>query len=348
MTIKDIARVAGVSVSTVSLVLSNRGYVGDKTRKKVEKVIDDHNYHPRQSARQLASGQTGNIGFIISDIHLSSTEYFYTRVLLGAEIEARTKDYYLLLTTVGDSFHPPGDAPRFLKGQDVDAVIVAGGVPLKLVEYLHQVGIPFVLVDHMHHSLNTNLVLIENFKGALKAVRHLISQDYSRIAFVGGSFRHPSIQERFAGYRSALDEAGLTSPSGDAELQYLIKEETSSQIGYEGICTLLDRGVNIDAVVCGNDTTAIGCLQALHERNIDVPSSVAVVGFDDIMYAAKTAPALTTVHVPKMEMGIQAVRLVFDLLEHPGSGVHTRLIHTDLIVRESSERKYMSTEKKLA
>ncbi len=336
VTIKDIARVAGVSVSTVSLVLSSRGYVSGRTREKVEKVIADHDYHPHQSARHLASGRTGNIGFIISDAHLSSTEFFYSRVLLGAEFEARKKDYYILLTTVGDSFQPVSDTPRFLKGRDVDAVIVAGSVPGKLVEYLHRVSIPFVLVDHKHPSLNTNLVLIENFEGALQAVRHLIKQGYSQIAFVGGSFHHPSIQERFQGYRSALDEAGLARQNGDTARHHLLEEETSSQIGFQGICTFLDKGVKFDAVVCANDTTAIGCLQALHERNIDVPQSVAVVGFDDIVYAAKTIPDLTTVHVPKMEMGIQAVRLVFDLLEEPDSGFTTRLIHTDLIVRDST------------
>ncbi len=336
VTIRDIAHIADVSVSTVSLVISNRGYVSAKTRKKVRKVIADHNYHPRQSARHLASGRTGNIGFILSDFRLSSTEYFYTRVLLGAELEARKKDHYLLLTTVGDSFQALADTPRFLKGCDVDAVIVAGRVPGTLVEYLHQIDIPFVLVDNKHPSLKTNSVLIENFDGAMQGVRHLISQGYSRIAFVGGSFRHPSIQERFKGYRAALDEAALSGLNGDAELHYLVKEETSAQVGFDGISKILDDGVNIDAVVCGNDTTAIGCLQALRERNIAVPQSMGVVGFDDIMHATKTDPPLTTVHVPKMKMGTQAVRMVFDLLEHPDSGLQTRLIHTNLTVREST------------
>jgi LacI family transcriptional regulator len=337
LTIKDIARLAGVSVSTVSLVISDRGYVSKETRAKVEKVIAKHNYHPRQSARQLPSGRTGNIGFIVSDLHLSGTEFFYSRVLLGAELEARNKDYYILLTTIGESFDPRENTPRFIKGRDVDGIIVAGGVPDDLLAYIDELQIPYVLVDYKHPVINSNLILIENRGGAYQAVRHLIDHGYKRTAFVGGSFHHSSIKERFQGYQAALREAGLGIVAEDTTLHFLIEEETSSQVGFNGLCTLLDHSAQFDAVVCANDTTAIGCLAALQQRNINVPDEVAVVGFDDIRYAAETHPALTTVHVPKLEMGNQAVRLIFDQLEHPNSGLQTRIINTDLIVRESSD-----------
>lgn len=338
ITIKDIARIAGVSVSTVSLVLSKRGYVSEKTRTKVEKVIAKYNYHPRQSARNLASGRTGNIGFIISDFHLSGTEFFYSRVLLGAELEARNKDYYILLTTVGNSFNPPKDTPRFLRSRDVDAIILAGTVPNDLVAYIHKLKIPYVIVDYKHPRIRSNLILIENHGGAYQAVRHLVDNGRQHIAFVGGSFSHLSIKERFQGYCAALQEAGLNEVAENGSLHFLVEEETSSQIGFSGICSLLDRSVNFDAVVCANDTTAIGCLRALQERKINIPHDVAVVGFDDIMYAAETSPALTTVHVPKLEMGIQAVRLLFDCIEHPQSDLQTRIINTDLLIRDSTSR----------
>ena len=328
---------AGVSVSTVSLVLSGKGYLSDATRNKVEHIIAKYNYHPRQSARQLPSDRTGNIGFIVSDLHLSGTEFFYSRVLLGAELEARKKDYYILLTTTGESFHSIKDTPRFIKGRDVDGIIVAGGVPNDLVAYIDQLKIPYVLVDYKHPTISSNLVLIENQGGAYRAVRHLIEHGYRRIAFVGGSYYHSSIKERFQGYRSALQEANYADVAEDETLHFLIDDETSSQIGFNGICSFLDQSVKFDAVVCANDTTAIGCLRALQQRKIDVPADVAVVGFDDIRYAAETQPALTTLHVPKLEMGVQAVRLIFDLLEQPKSGLQTRIMNTDLIVRESTD-----------
>ncbi|MCK4577563.1 MAG: LacI family DNA-binding transcriptional regulator [Candidatus Marinimicrobia bacterium] len=327
---------AGVSVSTVSLVHSKRGYVSAKTRVKVEKVIAKHNYHPKQSARNLASGRTGNIGFILSDIHLSSTEMFYSRVLLGAELEARKRDYYILLTTADEGFQPPKDAPRFLKSGDVDAVIIAGSVPNELIEYVQELKLPYVLVDYRHPAIKSNLVLIENFDGAHVAVNHLLDNGHKQIAFVGGSFNHSSIQERFRGYQAALLSSGLDEVANNKSIHYLVQQEITTQIGFDGICELLDNNVKIDAVVCANDTTAIGCLQALKQRQISIPQDIAVVGFDDIAYARDTDPSLTTVHVPKLEMGIQAVRLIFDLLDHPLSGLQSRIINTELVVREST------------
>ncbi|MCH8025021.1 MAG: LacI family DNA-binding transcriptional regulator [Candidatus Marinimicrobia bacterium] len=343
MTIKDIAKLAGVSVSTVSLVLSNHGYVSAKTRRRVERIIAKHNYHPRQTARNLVSGRTGNMGFIISDIHLSGTEFFYSRVLLGAELEARKKDYYLLVTTVGDTFQPPQDAPRFLKGGDVDGVIIAGSVPEELVSYIHPLNIPYVLVDYKHPSIDSNLVQIENHDGACQAVEHLLRHGYRRIAFVGGSCRHASIRERFRGYQDTLYHAGLSEVAQDETLHFLVTEETTGLIGARGINALLDRAVQFDAVVCANDTTALGCLNALQERGLDVPGDMAVIGFDDIRYAVETKPTLTTVHVPKLEMGIQAVRLLFECLENPGGGLYHRSIGTELMVRESTNRVPVET-----
>ncbi len=336
ITIKDIARIAGVSVSTVSLVTSNRGYVSDSTREKIQKVITKHNYYPRQSARTLASGRTGNIGFILSDFHFSGSEFFYSRVFLGAEMEARKRDFYILLTTVGDSFEPPVDVPRFLKGRDVDAVIIAGTVPKELIEYLHELQLPYVLVDFRHPSLKSNLVMIENYTGAFEAVTHLVEYGYKRIGFVGGSSFHSSIKERFRGYQAALRASGLEKAAEDGSFHYLIEEEATSQIGFDGMIDLLDRGSNIDSIVCGNDTTAFGCLQALKLRNKNIPEDIAVVGFDDIVYANETDPTLTTVHVPKLEMGIQAVRLIFDLIDHPASNLQSRIINTELVIREST------------
>ncbi len=343
MTIKDIAKLAGVSVSTVSLVLSNRGYVSAKTRRKVERIIAKYNYHPRQTARNLASGRTGNIGFIIADFHLSGNEFFYSRVLLGAELEARKKDYYILVTTVGDSFEPPQDTPRFLKGRDVDGVIIAGSVPEELVTYIHPLNIPYVLVDYKHSAIDSNLVRIENHDGACQAVEHLLHHGYRRIAFVGGSCRHASIQERFRGYQDALYHAGLSEVAQDESLHFLVPEETTGLIGAQGISALLDRAVQFDAVVCANDTTALGCLNALQERGLDVPGDIAVIGFDDIHYATETKPALTTVHVPKLELGVQAVRLLFECLENPGGGLYHRSIGTELMVRESTSRAPVET-----
>ena len=133
ITIKDIAKMAGVSTSTVSLVISGKGYVSNRTKKKVQNIIDDLNYRPLRTARQLASNRTGNIGFIISDDHLTRSEAFYSRILLGAELEVRNYDTYLILSSVGTEMEIPDKMPRFLRGRDVDGVIIAGSISADLI-----------------------------------------------------------------------------------------------------------------------------------------------------------------------------------------------------------------------
>ncbi len=132
--------------------------------------------------------------------------------------------------------------------------------------------------------------------------------------------------------------AGLSEVAQDKTLHFLVTEETTGLIGARGISALLDQAVHFDAVVCANDTTALGCLNALQERGLNVPGDIAVIGFDDIRYAVETKPTLTTVHVPKLEMGVQAVRLLFECLENPDGGRYHRSIDTVLMVRESTNR----------
>ncbi|MCK5572253.1 MAG: LacI family DNA-binding transcriptional regulator, partial [Bacteroidetes bacterium] len=127
-TIKDVAREAGLSPSTVSLVVNKTGYVSEKTRAKVVRVVEELGYHATRTARGLASSTSGNIGFIASEDHFAQAEQFYTRVFLGTEFEARLHDYYILLTVVGRRFKKGDSMPRFLLERNVDGVIIAGSV----------------------------------------------------------------------------------------------------------------------------------------------------------------------------------------------------------------------------
>jgi len=327
---------AGVSTSTVSLVLSGKGYVSDRTRERIQKVIDDYNYRPLRSARQLASDRTGNIGFIISDIHLSKSEAFYSRILLGAELEARNHDVYILISTVGMNIEIPKDIPRFTQSRDVDGIIIAGSVPKKLVQYLCNRNIPIVLVDFKIEDLKIDSVIMDNRAGIQAAVSHLIDQGVERIGFVGGSYYHPSIKERFEGYQLAMERAGLGQIARNPDFHYLKESETSVETGAEGIAALLKKVPDLQAVLCANDTTATGCLLQLQKSGKAVPGDVRVIGFDDVNYAAVTQPSLTTVHVPKVRMGVEATKLLLDKIEKPEQGYQTRLIPVELIIRDSS------------
>lgn len=145
--IEDVAHIAGLSVSTVSLVINNRGNVSPLTRQKVLEVVERLSYHPMRSARGLASKTSGNLGFILTENHFSQAEPFYTKIFLGTEFESRNHDYYILLTTVPKTFGSGRQIPRFLLERNVDGVIVAGKVNAKLIDYIDSIGIPIVLVD---------------------------------------------------------------------------------------------------------------------------------------------------------------------------------------------------------
>ena len=136
-TIKDVAKKAGVSLSTVSLVINDKQNVSEATIRKVQQAIQELNYHPRRSAQVLASKKSGNIGFILTNDHFSRAEPFYTKIFLGSEFEARKHNYYILLTTIENKFSKKS-IPRFLLEKNVDGVILAGRVPESLVNYIYK------------------------------------------------------------------------------------------------------------------------------------------------------------------------------------------------------------------
>ncbi len=337
ITIKDIAEIAGVSTSTVSLVISGKGYVSEKTKEKINSVISDYNYRPLRSARQLATGRTGSIGFIISDVHLTRSEAFYTRVLLGAELEARNYNSHLILSSVRTDLKDSKDMPRFLHGRDVDGVIIAGSVPDDLVRHIIKENIPLVLIDYLCQDQDIDTVIMDNRSGAKKSVKHLVEQDYKHIGYITGSYYHPSIKERFEGYQIEMERHGLGRIGRDEKYHVLIDPESTIGNGREALKKLLKTAPNLEAVVCGNDTAAMGCIQELKAQNMRIPEDVAVIGFDNNSYAPTTNPPLSSVHVPKIELGVEAVKLLMDRIENPTKIFQTILIPVNLIVRHSSK-----------
>lgn len=336
-TIKDIAKKAGVSISTVSLVLNHRGYVADETREKILSIIDEMDYKPLHSARKLATQKTGNIGYILWEGHFSEVEMFYSQVFLGMEYAARKNDYYILLTTVNDHFDPREDLPRFLQYNDVDGVALAGRVPLELVTYLDNHAIPFVLIDYEVPGNNYNTIKIDNYNGAFQAVEYLINQGREHIAFVGGTFIHPSIKERYRGYKDALEKHKLISNNYLDKYSYCEDVETSRAIGEKGIQKLIKARPEIDGVFCCNDTTALGVLSGIQSMEKKIPEEVAVIGFDDIPPAEFSSPKLTTVCVPKLDIGKEAYKLLYERINHPDMMPQSRTISVDLVLRESSQ-----------
>ncbi|MCK5738745.1 LacI family DNA-binding transcriptional regulator [bacterium] len=332
-TIKDVAQKAQVAISTVSLVINNKGNVSEKTRQKVQAAIHELNYQPSQAARRLAGKKTGNIGFIVSEEHFTRAEPFYTHIFLGSEFEAREHNVYILLTTVRNEFNPKKNTPRFLLDNSVDGVIVAGRIPEGLCTQLGHYNLPLVYVDFLPHNGQAQAILVDNFEGGRKAVNHLIECGCRDIVYVSGDITHPSMQNRFEGYQKALQENHLQISE---KLISIAEPETTFLHGYNAMKSVLSRNQHFDGVFAANDAMALGCIRALKEANIQIPNDVAVIGFDDVAAASQSKPQLTTMRINKEEMGILALQVMMQMIKTGKNPKMKYLAPTHLLQRQST------------
>jgi len=332
-TIKDVAKKADVSIATVSLVLNNNQRISKETRRKVNKAIETLNYHPSRSARGLASRKTGNLGFILTDNHFLRTEPFYTRVFLGTEFEAREKNYYVLLSTINANFKKSDPLPRFILERNYDGIIIAGKVPDTFIKVLSNYNVPVVFVDYNPSLGEYANVLTDNVKGGILATEHLISRGHKNIAFIGGENNHPSIIERMQGYKTALQNAKIKTSD---ELIITNDEFLSRQNGYKCTEILFKKRKKATAIFAANDATAIGALQYLKDNEYKVPEDVSLIGFDDVEADLLIDPPLSTVRVPKIEMGTEAVQLLINIINKKSIAAKKVIIPIKLIVREST------------
>jgi len=343
-TIREVAAKANLSIATVSLFLNNSSKVGGETRKKIQRVIDELGYTPRRSARGLASKLSGNIGFIVSEDHFTQAEPFYTRIFLGTEFEARDHEYYILLTTVARQFSNRQSIPRFLLEGNVDGIILAGRIDERFVDHIEKLGLPIIMIDFQFPRRRLSSVQIDNRAGIVQAVYHLTANAHTRIAFLGGDVGHPSVAERIAAYREALEDTRI---GYDDRLVMTDETNTTTYNGYHAAEQLLQRGAQPTAIIAANDAMAIGCMQFLKSKGLRVPEDVAVVGFDDIEMSSHVDPRLTTVRVRKEELGRVAVQRLVESIKSKSSSVITVHVPVELVIRESSMNPNINQIKKL-
>lgn len=338
-TIKDVAAEADVSISTVSLVINNKDGVSDNTRERVLKAARRLHYTPSQSARQLASQKTGNIGFVLRESHFTRSEPFYTRIFLGTEFEARLHELYVLLTTIPNTYTPGKHTPRFLRERNIDGLIVAGKVDEAFLDEAHATGIPIVLVDLEAGPLPS--VVIDNQQGARQATDHLIERGHRHIAFIGADLEHPSLRSRQEGYQLALSSAGIAL---DPERLITTTDgEPTRQMGRHLAQRLVNNSPRPTAAFCVNDAVALGVMDHAKQTALSIPGDLAIVGFDDVPGALHASPPLTTVRVYKEQLGELALRHLVERINGESDGKsrferggHSIKVKTELVVRSSS------------
>jgi len=337
VSIKDIAKVASVSHSTVSRALSDSPLVSAETKARIQSLAREMGYSPDAQARSLVMGRTYTIGVVVTTI----TDPFIAEVVQGIESTAYDHGYTVILASSNSEPEREIAAVEMLQSKRVDGVIVASSrVGALYREHLDRLAVPIVLVNsHSEQSgPYTFSINVDNRHGAYLATDHLIRLGHRCIAYVAGPADHSDDLERLAGYRQALIQAHIAFD------QVLVVSGTGRANGGErALSQLMALDEPPTAVFCYNDMTAIGLLHAARQVGLLVPEELAVVGFDDIPFAAYFRPPLTTIAQPKPQMGRQAMEMVLALMADGalGSGaVSNVVVQGQLIVRESSGRLF--------
>ncbi len=326
--IKDVAREAGVSTATVSHVINSTKYVSDETREKVLKAIERFQYHPNAHARSLASGRSNMIGLLVSDI----SNPFFPELIKSIETAAFERGYNVILLNTNYDPARAADYVRRLSELNVAGVaLMTSELDADLFRQIthRRVSVVFDNTDLAADRMSN--ICVDYASGIEEAVRHLVSLGHRRIAHIAGSSRIPSgaaRREAFLYYmkRHLPDEPAPAIYEGDFRLDG----------GRLAARALLSAGELPTAVVVANDMMALGAMQELRAAGLSVPRDVSVVGFDDIAFAQFAAPPLTTVSLPREELGSRAVEALLMMIERPETtGLEIR-IPTRLVVRGST------------
>lgn len=327
ISIKDIARIAEVSHSTVSRALRNSSLVNEETAKNIQRIARESGYQASAVARSLVTRQTLTIGVVVTNI----TDPFVSEVVSGIEETANQHGYSVLLA---ESNADPEREQRVVQAcaeRRLDGIVVTSSrVGALYLTMLSEMRVPILLVNNQHAGEFVHSVMIDNRAGSHLAVSHLIYLGHTRIGYIGDRFGHQSDKERQAGYHDAFKDAKLPSMP-----EHFVFGDGKAEGGYQAMLDLLDLPEPPTAVFCYNDMTAIGALHAIHSRGLQVPHDISIVGFDDIAFAQYTQPPLTTVRQPMRDMGRLAMESLIRLLSGKGS-TETIQVPADLIVREST------------
>ena len=325
--IYDVARESGVSVFTVSSVVNNKSYVSKKLRTRVEAAIRKLNYVPNLVARSLANRRTHTIGVIVPDI----ANPFFPMVVRGAEDAAQKHGYNLLLCNSDDSLEKEEQAIELLLSKRVDGILLtkaAGDFRPPLRQMIKDVGIPFVLVMRTYPKLTQDAVITDDYEGAYNAVRHLAQTGRKRIGLISGPLKVSNAKARWQGFRDALRAEGLPF---DEKL--VIEGDYRIDSGFRAGHALLSQ--RPDGIYAANHLMTVGLLKAAEEMGLSCPEDFGLVSFDDYPWLGVFRPKLTTVELPKHQLGAEAAELLIERISGGRAKPVVKKLKVELRIRES-------------
>lgn len=329
VSIKDIARLAGVSHSTVSRALRNSPLIPHRTAQRIQKIAKEAGYSASAVARSLVTRKTHTLGVVVTSI----ADPFNGEVVNGIEEVANRHGYSVILANSQANPDREVMVVRSFGERRVDGILVASSrVGALYVPLLSELKIPIVLINNQHPSEFVHSIMIDNVQGAYDLTRHLIGLGHKRIAYLGDRFGLQSDAQRFRGFEKAMNEAALP-----VRKTLVARGDGKPQGAMEAAKELLSRRDRPTAIFCYNDMSALGVLQAANAGSIVVPRDLSIAGFDDIFFASLLNPPLTTVRQPKKQLGERATELVLALLN--GQNAEKSVwIRGEMVVRGSTAK----------
>lgn len=337
ITIKDIAKALGLSTSTVSRALRGSYEISSETKKQVLEYAEKVNYRPNPIALSLKERRSSSIGVVVCEI----ANNFFSQAINGIESIAYNKGYHVIISQSHESYEREVVNVKHLASRSVDGLLVSLSSETRDITHfkeLHDKGLPVVFFDRISNEITTHKVIVDNYKGAYDATLHLIKNGYKRIAHITSAPFLSVTRERLDGYKNALIENGLVY--NDKYVRYCSHGGMITEEIEEAISNLMKQKLKPDAIVTGGDRVTTGSLTAFKKLKIKVHSDMAVVGFTNTNIPELFDPSLTTIRQPAFEMGQVATELLIQIIEskRPVVDFETRVLHTELIVRNSSSR----------
>ncbi|WP_185154252.1 LacI family DNA-binding transcriptional regulator [Fulvivirga sp. M361] len=334
-TIVDIANHLGITPSAVSKAFSGHPRISDKTKKAVLATAEKLGYQPNYLATGLRKGRSGLIGVLVPGIHLS----FFGTVIKAIEETLGEGGYNVIIAQSQDS-HEKESAhlEGFIKAQ-VEGIIASVALDTRSADHYKRIGaqVPVVLFDRTLRELEVSKVVVDDHLGSVKAVDHLVSKGYRKVAHIGGYEHIEPFRLRIQGYREALDKHNLDVPE-----EYLRQCKLTITDGKEIMCDLLDLPQPPDAIYAASDLPAYGALTVLKERGYKIPEEFGIVGFSNEAYTSMVTPTITTMEQHTENIGLLAAKSVMDQLDHLYHGKEyipqQNVLTPKLIVRDSTNR----------
>jgi DNA-binding LacI/PurR family transcriptional regulator len=330
--VDQIAKEMGVSNATVSRALNDRPGVGAALRDKIVAYARELQYTPNVIARGLATSQTFNLGFFIHEkpgLPVYS-DPFYLEILTSTQQVIARSDYHVTFESLPDEVLTRPTEFRFVRERRADAMVLAGpDIPASFIIHMLHTGLPVVLVDNHLDYLPANCVNSDDEGGAYRAARFLFEAGHTQIGVVAGPPSWASTARRVRGYRRAADEAGIA-------LTEVHADETTIESGQAAYTKVIERQPAITALCAVNDSMAIGAIRAARAGGRRVPDDLSVIGFDDIAWAVHNDPPLTTVRIPRLQMGKEVAHRLLTLLADPDLLPSEIIVPVELIQRGST------------